>query len=187
MKKVLLLIGALSTTLGASAQHHRLERYRNGGAEPTVYIISVRETDTLYAPQACAGMATKQAAVQAAINDHNNATRDGYQQVAMPSAIFADKHINFSFAIGGDIALRAAYSFDRTVGNIDMVPYDVPMTLTPSDKQEIRMDATTSRLIIRGIANTQKLGKVGSPISKPKMRSMWRSTAERRAVIYVQR
>ena len=162
MKKVLLFIGALASTFAASAQHHRLERYRHGGTEPTVYIISVRETDSLYPQQGYSemDMMVKQAAVQSAINDHKNATRDGYQQVAMPSAIFADKHNSFSFAIGGDIALRAAYSFDRIIDNIDMVPYNVPMKLTPADKQEIRMDATTSRLFIRGIANTQKLGQV---------------------------
>ena len=64
------------------------------------------------------------------------------------------------FRSGGDVALRAAYSFDRTVGNIDMVPYDVPMTRTPADEQEMRLDASTSRLFIRGIANTKKLGQV---------------------------
>ena len=163
MKRVLLFIGALAATLSASAQLHRLERYNHGSGEPTVYIISVSETDTITcSPQACSQQAVmaKNAAVRAAIDDHKSATRDGYQQVAMPSAIFADKNNIFSFAIGGEIALRAAYSFDRTINNIDVVPYDVPMTLTPADKQEIRMDASTSRLFIRGIANTQKLGQV---------------------------
>jgi hypothetical protein len=102
----------------------------------------------------------KNAAVKSAIEDHKNATRDGFQQTSTPSAIFADKRNAFSFAIGGDVALRAAYSFDRTVGNIDMVPYDVPMTRTPADEQEMRLDASTSRLFIPGIANTKKLGQV---------------------------
>ena len=162
MKRVLLIIGATVATITASAQHHRLERYNNSGAEPTVYIISVSETDTIScAPQSCQqAVMNKNAAIRSAIEDHKQATRDGFQPVGMPSAIFADKNNAFSFAIGGDIALRAAYSFDRTVNNIDMVPYNVPMTLTPADKQEIRMDATTSRLFIRGIANTEKLGQV---------------------------
>ena len=162
MKRVLLIFGALAATITASAQH-RLQRYNHGTSEPTVYIISASETDTISCyPQGCnqQDLAMKNSAVKAAINDHQNATRNGYQQVSMPSAIFADKRNTFSFAIGGDIALRAAYSFDRIVNNIDMVPYNVPMKLTPADKQEIRMDATTSRLFIRGIANTQKLGQV---------------------------
>lgn len=163
MKKVLLVIGALAVTLSATAQKHRIERFHHDKAEPTVYIISVSETDTLKCPtQGCDQQAItmKNAAVKAAIEDHKNATRDGIQQVAMPSAIFADKRNAFSFAIGGDVALRAAYSFDRTINNIDVVPYDVPMTQTPADKQEMRLDASTSRIFIRGIANTKKLGQV---------------------------
>ena len=161
MKRVFLFIGAMATTFSLSAQHHRLEKYSHGGAEPTVYIISVSETDTLSCvPQCQQDIIMKNAAIRSAIDDHKNATRDGFQQASTPSAIFADKRNVFSFAIGGDIALRAAYSFDRIVNNIDVVPYDVPMKLTPADKQEIRMDATTSRLFIRGIANTQKLGQV---------------------------
>ena len=163
MKKSFLIIGAMAFTLTATAQHRRFERFNHGNAEPTVYIISVSETDTLSCPpQACnqQDILTKNAAVKSAIEDHKNATRDGFQQTSTPSAIFADKRNTFSFAIGGDVALRAAYSFDRTVGNIDMVPYDVPMTRTPADEQEMRLDASTSRLFIRGIANTKKLGQV---------------------------
>ena len=163
MKKSFLIIGAMAFTLTATAQHRRFERFNHGNAEPTVYIISVSETDTLSCPpQACnqQDLLAKNVAVKSAIEDHKNATRDGFQQSSTPSAIFADKRNTFSFAIGGDVALRAAYSFDRTVGNIDMVPYDVPMTRTPADEQEMRLDASTSRLFIRGIANTKKLGQV---------------------------
>ena len=163
MKRVLLIIGAMVATIYATAQNHHAQRHHHGDAEPTVYIISVSETDAITCPpQECTqqSVAMKNAAIKSAIEDHKNATRDGFQQATTPSAIFADKRNTFSFAIGGDIALRAAYSFDRIVNNIDMVPYDVPMTLTPADQQEIRMDATTSRIFIRGIANTKKLGQV---------------------------
>lgn len=163
MKKVLLTIGAMAALLSATAQNHRIQRHHHGDAEPTVYIISVSETDTVTCPtQSCnqQDMVMKNAAVKSAIEDHKNATRDGFQQALTPSAIFADKRNTFSFAIGGDVALRAAYSFDRIVNNIDMVPYNIPMTLTPADDQEIRMDASTSRIFIRGIANTKKLGQV---------------------------
>ena len=47
MKKVLLIIGALAATLSATAQRHRIERFHHGNAEPTFYIISVSETDSL--------------------------------------------------------------------------------------------------------------------------------------------
>lgn len=163
MKKILLFVGAMTVTLTATAQYHHLQRYKSDASEPTVYIISVSESDTIScAPRSCGPQdATAMCGVvKAAIDDHKSATRQGKQQVSMPSAIFADKRNAFSFAIGGDIALRAAYSFDRTVNNIDMVPYDIPMNLTPADKQEMRLDATTSRIFLRGIANTEKLGQV---------------------------
>ena len=118
MKKFLLLISASAIAFTATAQNHRVQRYHHGGAEPTVYIISVSEKDTITCmPQGCnqQDLLIKNATVKATIEDHKNATRDGFQQVLMPSAIFADKRNTFSCAIGGDIALRAAYSFDRIV------------------------------------------------------------------------
>lgn len=162
MKRTLLIIVAVALSLTATAQHHRVERHHHG-AEPTVYIISVRETDTLkrVTPMTAEQeMMLKNAVVRTAIEDHKRLTRKGVRQVSTPSAIFADRHNAFSFAIGGDVALRAAYSFDRTVDNIDMVPYDIPMAATPADRQELRFDATTSRIFIRGVANTKKLGQV---------------------------
>ena len=123
MKRILLFIGVLTTTFSVSAQNHRLERHNLGEGSPAVYIISVSETEAIAAPESNnQDIAMKNIAVRAAIDDHRNATRKGVNQVAMPSAIFADKHNKFSFAIGGDIALRAAYSFNRIVDNIDMVP-----------------------------------------------------------------
>jgi hypothetical protein len=41
-----------------------------------------------------------------------------------------------------------------------MVPYDIPMVASPADRQEFRFDASTSRVFIRGIANTKRLGQV---------------------------
>ncbi len=151
----------MTLSLSATAQH-RVQRHHHG-AEPTVYIISVRETDTLKTlppTTAAQDMLLKNAVVRSVIDDHKRYTRRGIQQVSTPSAIFADKRNTFSFAIGGDVALRAGYSFDRTVDNIDMVPYDIPMVATPADRQELRFDATTSRVFIRGIANTKRLGQV---------------------------
>lgn len=163
MKRVLLITLATAATIAATAQNYRLQRHHHGAAEPTVYIISYSERDTLSCtPQEYnrENIKAKNAAVKCAIADHKAATRQGWQQVSMPTAIFADRDNAFSFAIGGDVALRAAYSFDRTVNNIDMVPYDIPMAGTPANRQEMRLDATTTRIFMRGIANTKRLGQV---------------------------
>ena len=159
MKKVLLSLVATAVSLSAMAQHHRIQRFQHG-SEPTVYIIAVSERDTIPVESTPAYTALKNGVVKGVIDDHKSYTRPGFQQVSTPSAIFADKRNTFSFAIGGFVALRAAYSFNRMVDNIDMVPYNIPMEASPATQQELRFDASTSRIFLRGVANTQKLGQV---------------------------
>lgn len=159
MKKFLLLSLALSLSFMAAAQHRRIQRFQHG-ADPTVYIIAVSERDTIPVMESPAYTALKNGVVATVIDDHKRLTRPGVQQVATPSAIFADKRNTFSFAIGGYVALRAGYSFDRVVNNSDMVPYDIPMVSSPASKQALRFDASTSRIFLRGVANTNKLGQV---------------------------
>lgn len=159
MKKFLLTMFAVVVSLSAVAQNHRIQRFSHG-ADPTVYIIAVSERDTIPLDSTPAYTALKNGVVRSVIEDHKRLTRDGVQQVSTPSAIFADKRNTFSFAIGGYVALRAAYSFNRTVNNLDMVPYDIPMEASPATRQELRFDASTSRIFLRGIANTNKLGQV---------------------------
>ncbi|MBR0393815.1 MAG: porin [Alistipes sp.] len=162
MKKFVLFWVAVSATFSMSAQRHISRHHQND--KPTVYIISVKETDTIWsnnpalAAQHSAMMRNE--AAKAATDDHLSAQRSGFQQVAAPSVIFANSNNSFSFAIGGFVNLRTAYSFDDVVNNIDMVPYNIPIPTAFDTKQQIRMDATTSRLFLRGIANTTHLGKV---------------------------
>ena len=148
------------------AQPFRFTRHKSADA-PTVYIISVRESDTLYRSNSpmtpreqMLDVTSRNAAVRSAIGDHRAATRRGFQSLGEPSAIFADREGKFSFAFGGFVALRAAYGFDRAIDNIDMVPYDIPMGGGNVSRQQLQMDASTSRLYLRGIANSSRLGKV---------------------------
>lgn len=161
MKKFLLIIIAFATLDSASAQFRHPLKHQHK-TEPTVYLISVRETDTLRSadPSGKGGTLLRQAVVSSVIEQHRIATRRGRQQASAPSAIFADKDNAFSFAIGGDVAMRASYSFNNAVGNTDMVPYDIPMSSSPDNKQALGFSATTSRIFIRGIANTKRLGEI---------------------------
>lgn len=159
MKKILLLYLALGLSLVATAQYRRIQRFQHG-ADPTVYIIAVSERDTIPEVGSPAHTALKNGVVATVVDDHKRLTRKGVQQVSTPSAIFADRRNTFSFAIGGYVALRAGYSFDRVVNNSDMVPYDIPMAGTPATGQSLRLDASTSRIFLRGVANTRKLGQV---------------------------
>lgn len=155
----LLVVVTCSTNASLSAQgHHHNDKY-----SPTVYLISVKETDTIY-PNSAATMQQNISATNAAIDqtilDYNETHRPGFQQAEKPMFIFSTKNNKFSFAIGGFINLRASYGFNDVVNNIDFVPYDIPVPGNYATKQRIGMDASTSRLFLKAIANSKALGRV---------------------------
>ena len=153
----LLVVVTSSTALTAWAQHHH-DKY-----SPTVYLISVKETDTIYPNNVAAmqqNILASNEAMEQAVADYNETHRTGFQQTEKPMFIFGTKNNKFSLAIGGFINLRASYGFDGLVNNIDFVPYDIPIPGNYATKQQIGMDATTSRLYIKAIANSRALGRV---------------------------
>ena len=155
MKKILPLCLAVTMSMTASAQHY-WKRYLKA-EEPSVYIISVKEPDMtakggeLVDAKALAHQRSVDA--KAAIADHRKATKTGFQSISEPSVIFTTNHNRVSFAFGGFVAVRASYSFDNAVNNIDMVPYDVPIATSFASRQALGMDATTSRIYMRTIIN----------------------------------
>ena len=159
MRKILLLCFVAGAALTTSAQRRILER--KDKSEPTVYIISVKESDTIWSNNPAAihhqMTASNNQAVKAAVADHRGALRPSAREVEEPSVIFANRNNSFSFAIGGFVALRASYSFDDAVDNIDMVPYDIPLATSFANKQALGMDATTSRVYMRAIAHPSRL------------------------------
>lgn len=163
MKTFRLLIAALlvaAAWVPASAQrrHHRAEKEY----DPTVYLISVHEVDTFMmdcnARQQAALM--NRLATASAVNDYQETWRPGFQQVERPQFVFASKNNRFSLALGGYINLRGGYDFDGIVDNIDFVPRDIPMNPNYNTSQKLMMDATTSRLFLKAVANTERLGRV---------------------------
>ena len=123
MKTIRLLIVALLVVSTASAQSYSgAGNAKEGEYSPTVYLISVHETDTIYTNEGCdAAMeaaALNRLAVESAIQDYRDTHRLGFQQVEKPQFIFTTKNNKFSFAVGGYINLRAGYDFDGGVNNI---------------------------------------------------------------------
>lgn len=165
MKTIRLLIAALLVVPAAAfAQSYT----RTAGAEaynPTVYLISVHEVDTIYTNGCMNPCAAQDAAmlnrlsVASAIQDYEQTHRPGFQQVEKPQFVFTTRNNKFSFAIGGYINLRAAYDFDGVVDNLDFIPRDIPMVDRYSN-QKLMMDATTSRLYLKAVTNTRGLGRV---------------------------
>lgn len=162
MKTFRLLIVALLLAGTASAQRYE-RRDMRGEYSPTVYLISVQEVDTMYNCNPCAmqeAVALNRLAMDSATQDYIETHRPGFQQVEKPQFVFATKNNRFSFALGGFVQLRAGYDFDGSVDNIDFVPYDIPIHGNYDTKQKLMMDASTSRLFMKAITNTNALGRV---------------------------
>ena len=162
MKTFRLLIVALLLGSSVSAQR-RTTGMQNGEYSPTVYLISVHEVDTVYNCGSCAmqqAAALNRMAVNNATQDYLETHRYGFQQTERPQFVFASKNNRFSFAVGGIVALRAAYDFEGAVDNIDFIPYDIPIPGSYATRQKLTMDASTSRIFVKSVANTRALGRV---------------------------
>lgn len=166
MKTFRLLIVALLVATSASAQRYVGNANANaqdGEYSPTVYLISVHEVDTIYN---CGNCAAAQAAMlnrlaaEGATLDYIETHRPGFQQVEKPQFVFASKNNRFSVALGGYVALRASYDFDGIVDNLDFIPYDIPVPGNYDTRQQLQMDASTSRIFVKAITNTRALGRV---------------------------
>ena len=92
--------------------------------------------------------------------DYHETHRYGYDQVEKPQFIFAAKENKFSFAAGGILKLIANYNFDGISNSIDFIPSTISVPSSYDSRQQITMDASTSTIYFKGIANTKALGRV---------------------------
>ncbi|MBO5188039.1 MAG: porin [Alistipes sp.] len=153
MKKFRLLAAALLFAVTASAQNTAQQAPAVEGYSPTVYLIAVEEREVT----PCCDQVQ---VMSQTTMDYHATHRYGAQQTEKPQFIFATKNNRFSLALGGYVALRAAYDFDGISDNLDFVPYDIPLTADYNNRQQVMMDASTSRLFLKSIANTDALGQV---------------------------
>ena len=158
MKTVRLFIVALFLTVAASAQPNASSA--RDGSSPTVYMISVQETDTLIPCEWRARAARNRMAMMDAVDDYNQTHRTGFQQPGRPQFLFAHKQNKYSLALGGFIALRTSYDFGGTPSATDFIPSSIPVPGDYASRQRLSMDASTSRIYLKGIANTRALGRV---------------------------
>ncbi len=86
--------------------------------------------------------------------------QSGVNQSDLPGFIIANRNHRMLLGIGGYVSLSAAYDFNGIVANTDFVTYDLPVPQVYGQGQQLIMDATTSRLFFKGIANTAKYGPV---------------------------
>ena len=86
--------------------------------------------------------------------------RKGFQQAPNPQFIFTAPNNKFMLGLGATVTLRTSYDFMGAMGNIDFVPYDIPMTKGYANQQRVMMDASTSRIFLKGIINSERLGRI---------------------------
>jgi hypothetical protein len=86
--------------------------------------------------------------------------RKGFQQPHNPQFVFTTPNNKFMLGVGATVTLRTSYDFMGAMGNIDFVPYNIPMTKNYANRQRVMMDASTSRIFLKGIINTNRLGRI---------------------------
>lgn len=137
---------ATSTLSAQSTIYYEMEEYT-----PTIYMIAVGETLQEYDPEA---------SKQQVIDDFMETRRWGFQQAHNPQFIFSTRNNRFALGIGGIVTLRTSYDFNGAMGNIDFIPYDIPMSRGYANRQRVMMDASTSRIFLKAIINSRMLGRV---------------------------
>ncbi len=141
---ILIATGTLRST--AQTTYYEVEEYT-----PTIYMIAVGDTMQEYDPKECR---------DDIIDDFKETKRHGFQQAHNPQFIFATRNNRFALGIGGMVNLRTSYDFNGAMGNIDFIPYDIPMTKGYSSRQRVMMDASTSKVFMKAIINSRLLGRV---------------------------
>lgn len=139
-------VGLCIATSSAQTTYYEVREYT-----PTIYMITAGEVLQEYDPEIVR---------TDIIDDYAETHRTGFQQAHNPQFIFATRNNRFSLAIGGSVNLRTSYDFKGAVNNIDFIPYDIPMSTTYANRQRVMMDASTSRLFIKAIINSRKLGRI---------------------------
>ena len=86
--------------------------------------------------------------------------RRGFQQPHNPQFVFSTHDHRFMLGLGASVNLRTSYDFMGAMGNIDFVPYDIPMSRNYANRQRVMMDASTSRIFLKGIIETDCIGRI---------------------------
>ena len=141
-----LLLMILSLYMGAATLSAQTAFYEVEDYTPTIFMISKHGAEC----------DAHRDVADAFVETH----RCGFQQSHNPQFIFSSKDNNFALGIGGYVNLRTSYDFSGAMGNIDFVPYDIPMSRGYANKQRVMMDASTSRLFVKAVVRSKHLGRV---------------------------
>lgn len=155
MKTIRFLIAALLVTTTVSAQNNR-DDY-----QPVVYLLGVQQTTVNDEAMSDAEYCTRnQMAIDRAILDFVETHRGGFEQPYLPQMIFSSRTNKIAFAIGGNVNMRVGYDFKGIVNSRDFIPTDIPIPGNYNSRQKLMMDASTSSIYFKAVANNSTLGRV---------------------------
>ena len=158
MKTRILSIALMLFALNATAQNHnKYDLSDERSYTPAVYSTQ-SNVDTTYSLEQIVSMADE-AKANAKV-DYHETHRYGYDQVEKPQFIFTSKENRFSFAVGGLAKLITSYDFNGISNSPDFVPSSISVPGDFATKQKLRLDASTSTIYFKAIANTKALGRV---------------------------
>lgn len=155
MKTIRFLIAALLVTTTVSAQNNR-DDY-----QPVVYLLGVQQTTVNDEAMSDAEYCTRnQMAIDRAILDFVETHRGGFEQAYLPQMIFSSRTNKIAFAVGGNVNMRVGYDFKGIVNSRDFIPADIPIPGNYNSRQKLMMDASTSSIYFKAVANNSTLGRV---------------------------
>lgn len=84
----------------------------------------------------------------------------GIQESQAPRFVIVGSQKKFLVGIGGYVEARGSYDLGGIVSNSEFVTYDIPMTETYATRQQAQVDVSSSRLFLKVLGNTRRLGLV---------------------------
>lgn len=104
--------------------------------------------------------------ITASANDNNIYTIEAQRGEAIiqdsiqPIATISSKGDKYRISIGGNINMKASYDFNGSINSPDFIPSMIAVPGDYNTQRRFGMDATTSRIEIKGYAMSDKLGEV---------------------------
>ncbi|MFI3283337.1 MAG: DcaP family trimeric outer membrane transporter [Rikenellaceae bacterium] len=161
MKRIKLLVAMLLICTTAMAQ-------RSKDRDATIYVMTTSDAEQVYEFESPEDLKRhmrerkecKEMVMKCVADDHKDCQDQGFQSAMPPLLVLAQKDNKYSFSVGGFINLRTSYDFNGIVDDLDFVTSDIPVPGDYASKQQLIMDASTSRIFFSGVVHTRALKTV---------------------------
>lgn len=163
LRLLFVMVLVASAVVSADAQPYggkaHARHKSQSGDEAMVFLMLMEPSDTLFT-EIDIYQNRQQSASDRVREGFASTLRRGFRQAPNPQLIFSTRNGRFALGFGGFINLRTSYDFKGAVGSIDFVPYDIAMHNSYASRQQVMMDATTSRIFTKAVVHSSLLGPV---------------------------